>query len=100
MMDKLQAVSNRLEAIVSQMEDPATYADPDLLRRLTREQKELEPVAEAYRAYRAAQARFDGAQELLSDPDLKEMAQEELRDAREEMERLENDGEFLAPELV
>ncbi len=95
MMDKLQAVSNRLEAIVSQMEDPATYADPDLLRRLTREQKELEPVAEAYRAYRAAQARFDGAQELLSDPDLKEMAQEELRDAREEMERLQEEMKIL-----
>ena len=44
MLDKLQAIDQRLEAIVSQMEDPATYADPDLLRRLTREQKELEPV--------------------------------------------------------
>ena len=30
MMDKLQAISNRLEAVVTQMEDPATYADPDL----------------------------------------------------------------------
>ena len=35
MMDKLQAISDRLEAVVTQMEDPATYADPDLLRRLT-----------------------------------------------------------------
>jgi peptide chain release factor 1 len=95
MMDKLQAISNRLEAIVSQMEDPVTYGDPDLLRRLTREQKELEPVAEAYRAYCAAQARFDDAQELLSDPDLKEIAQEELRDAREEMERLQEEMKIL-----
>ncbi len=94
-MDKLQAISNRLEAIVSQMEDPVTYGDPDLLRRLTREQKELEPVAEAYRAYCAAQARFDAAQELLSDPDLKEIAQEELQDAREEMERLQEEMKIL-----
>ena len=56
MMDKLQAISDRLEAVVTQMEDPATYADPDLLRRLTREQKELEPVVEAYRAYGQAEA--------------------------------------------
>ena len=41
MLDKLQAISDRMEAIVSQMEDPATYGDPDLLRRLTKEQKEL-----------------------------------------------------------
>ena len=31
MLDKLQTISDRLEAIVAQMEDPATYADPDLL---------------------------------------------------------------------
>lgn len=36
MMDKLQAISNRLEAIVSQMEDPVTYGDPDLLRQIGR----------------------------------------------------------------
>ena len=88
MLDKLRAVANRQEALVSQLEDPATYADPDLLRRLTREQKELEPVAEAYRAYRRAEADADAAQELLGDPELREMAQEEAREAREEMERL------------
>ena len=55
----------------------------------------MEPVAEAYRAYCAAQARFDDAQELLSDPDLKEIAQEELRDAREEMERLQEEMKIL-----
>ena len=65
MLDKLQAISDRMEAIVSQMEDPATYGDPDLLRRLTKEQKELEPVVLAYRAYRKAEADRDAAQELL-----------------------------------
>ena len=91
MLDKLKTVADRFEAITSQLEDPATYADPDLLRRLTREQKELEPVAEAYRAYRREEEKLSSAQLLLSDsdPDLREMAQEEVRSAREEMERLE-----------
>ena len=95
MLDKLQAIDQRLEAIVSQMEDPATYADPDLLRRLTREQKELEPVAEAYRACRAAEERLASAQELLGDPELREMAQEEMQEAREEAERLREELKIL-----
>ena len=97
MMDKLQAISDRLEAVVTQMEDPATYADPDLLRRLTREQKELEPVVEAYRAYGQAEADLASAQELLSDPEMKEMAQEEIQRARADMERLREELKLLLP---
>ncbi len=95
MLDKLQAISDRMEAIVSQMEDPATYGDPDLLRRLTKEQKELEPVVLAYRAYRKAEADRDAAQELLGDPEMKEMAQEELQEAKAEMERLREELKIL-----
>ncbi len=95
MMDKLQAISDRLEAVVTQMEDPATYADPDLLRRLTREQKELEPVVEAYRAYGQAEADLASAQELLSDPEVKEMAQEEIQRAKADMERLREELKLL-----
>ena len=95
MLDKLQAISDRMEAIVSQMEDPATYGDPDLLRRLTKEQKELEPVVLAYRAYRMAEADRDAAQELLGDPEMKEMAQEELQEAKTEMERLREELKIL-----
>jgi len=77
------------------MEDPATYADPDLLRRLTREQKELEPVVEAYRAYGQAEADLASAQELLSDPEMKEMAQEEIQRAKADMERLREELKLL-----
>jgi peptide chain release factor 1 len=95
MLDKLQTISDRLEAIVAQMEDPATYADPDLLRRLTREQKEIEPVVEVYRAYRQAEADLNAAQELLSDPEMKEMAQEEIQRVRGDMERLREELKLL-----
>ena len=95
MLDKLKTITDRYEALTSQLEDPATYADPDLLRRLTREQKELESVAAAYTAYRAAEARQSSAQELLGDPELKEMAQEELESAKETIARLEEELKVL-----
>ncbi len=95
MLDKLQAIADRLEAVVSQMEDPATYADPELLRRLSREQKELEPVVLSYRAYRRAESDLAAAQELLGDPEMREMAQEEVQTARTEMERLGEELKIL-----
>ncbi len=95
MLDKLKTIDDRFEAITSQLEDPATYADPDLLRRLTQEQKELEPVVEAYRACRRAEENLASAQELLADPELREMAQEEIQEARREMERLREELKVL-----
>ncbi len=95
MLDKLKSVADRYEAIVSQLEDPATYADPALLRRLTQEQKELTPVADAYKAYRKAEADLASARELLGDPELKDMAQEEMAQARADMERLTEEIKVL-----
>ena len=95
MLDKLKTITDRYEALTSQLEDPATYGSPDLLRRLTREQKEIEPVVEAYRAYRRAEDDLASAQELLGDPELKEMAQEEMQAAKADMERLREELKLL-----
>ena len=95
MLDKLKIIAARYDALVTQLEDPATYGDPDLLRRLTQEQKEIEPVANAYQAYRRAGDSLASAQELLGDPELREMAQEEIQAARADMERLEEELKIL-----
>ena len=95
MQDKLKEIAAHYDALVSQMEDPATYGDPDLLRRLTQEQKEIEPVAEAYRACRKAEDAAAAAQELLGDPELREMAREEIRQAKADIERLRRELRLL-----
>ncbi len=95
MLTKLKGIEARFEAVESQLSDSAVYADPALLRKLSREQKELEPIVAAYRAYQAAQRDLEDAKALLGDPDLKEMAQEELQRAKEEMERLEEELRIL-----
>ena len=61
----------------------------------TRELKELEPIVAAYHAWRAAQASRADAEELLHDPDLRELAQEEFAAARAECERLERELTLL-----
>ena len=95
MLDQLKEIANRYEAIVSQLEDPSVYADPGRLAKLTREQKELTPVVEAYRAYCRAESNLQEAQELLGDPEMKEMAQEELQRAKADKERLEGELKLL-----
>ena len=95
MTEKLRAIEERYEALARQLEDPAVYGDPEKLKKLNREQKELAPVVEAFRAYRRAESDLRDAQELLSDPEMKEMAQEELESAKEAIARLEEELKVL-----
>ena len=88
MLEKLQAIVRRLDQVERQLSDPAIYADREMLTRLSREQKELTPIAAAFRAWQQAEDDCAQAQELLSDPEMRELAQEELHRARQERDRL------------
>ena len=91
MLDKLSQIAARLEEVERQLTDPAVYSDRQAMTRLSREQKELTPVVEAYRAYARADADIATATDMLSDPELKELGQEELSAAKAEKERLEGE---------
>jgi len=95
MLDKLKAVAIRYEEITSQLEDGAVYADPQRLAKLTREQKELTPLVEAYGAYRQRESDLAAAEEMLSDPELRELGQEEYKLAKAELERLREELKIL-----
>ncbi len=88
MLDKLQAVANRYEELCAKSEQPDFYADPKLAAKLLREKNELEPIVEAYHAYRQAERDIEDAQELMSDPEMKELAQETYLEAKEKKEEL------------
>ena len=95
MLDKLNEIESRLADVERQLSDPAVYSDQARLRELSRQQKELTPVVAAYRAYRDAEERMADAMELLADPELKALAQEELQQAREDKERLSEELKLL-----
>ena len=88
MLNKLQAVASRFEELCAKSEQPDFYADPKKAAKLLREKNDLEPIVEAYHAYRQAEQDILDAQELLSDPEMKDMAQEEFQAAREARETL------------
>ena len=88
MWEKLKQLARRYDEIGELLEVPEIYADPKKLRALTREQKELSAVVETYRAYQKCEDDIAQALELVSDPELKDIAQEELNTAKAEKERL------------
>ena len=88
MLEKLKAIEERLTEVERQLSDPAVYADRERLTALSREQKELTPVVSCYRAYAQAVQTAEDAAAMLSDPELRELAQEELTSAKADMERL------------
>ena len=88
MWEKLEQIARRCAEIGELLTVPEIYGDAKELRRLTQEQKELEPVAQCYEDYRRAERTITEATELLSDAELRDMAQEELRQAKADKERL------------
>ena len=91
MQEKLSALAAHLTEVEQQLADPAVYADREKLTALRREQKELTPVVECWQAYLRAQDTAREAEEMLSDPELRALAQEELAGAKGDMERLQEE---------
>ena len=95
MMEKLRALDLHYADVEARLSAPETYEDPALVARLNKEQRELEPVVMAYRAYQRRRQDLEDAEALMGDPDMKELAQEEYQQAREELARLEEEIKVL-----
>ena len=95
MFEKLNALSQRMDELEARLAEPGLYDDPGRAARLLKERNELEPIVQAFRAYRDAQRAQDEALEMLSDPEMKELAQEELQQAKADLARLEEELKVL-----
>ena len=95
MEDKLIAIVDKYESLKKRMQESDVYSNPTLYARLAREQKEITPIVETYQRYEKAKRDMEGAKELLSDPDFKELAQEEYDAAQIDMEQMEEELRIL-----
>ena len=95
MLEKLQAVENRFEEICARSEQPDFYADPKKAAATLRERNQLEPIVEAYRAYRQAEKDMAEAEELMADPEMKELCQQTYQQAKADKESLHQQLQIL-----
>jgi len=88
-LSKLDTLSDRQEEVAGLLADPEVMSDQNQFRQLSMEYSQLEPVVIEYKNYRQAMDDIETAEEMLSDPELKEMAQEELSSTKKSLAELE-----------
>ena len=98
MLEKLKLVEEKYLELCARAEQPDFYADPKRAAAYLKEQKELEPVVTAFRAYRRARQDMLDASELMAgqaDAELKALCQEEYAAAKKRSEELEQELRIL-----
>ena len=95
MLAKLEQLETRLAELNSLLSHEEITRDMDQYRKLNREHSDIDPVVGKYIAYRSAMEDEQAAEEMRSDPDSKEFAEEEVKAARERMAILENELQKL-----
>ena len=99
--DRLTSAGDEFRELEARLADPATHADPAVLRAVSQRYRELEPLVAAWAEYRSRQDDLGAARELLAaatDADERELAATEIDDADADLERLEGElRELLLP---
>ena len=95
--ERLTQVSERYEEIGFLLSDPSVFSDQNRFRDLSKEYSQLEPVVQAWSQWQATRESIEEAQQMLqeSDPELREMATEELEAGEKKTEALEKDIQLL-----
>ncbi len=96
--DKLKSIKEKYDALSEQIVRPEIIADNKEWTRLVKEHSSLEPIVGAYESYCKIQTDIDGAKEMLhseTDPELLEMAKEELEEKKAALQKVEDNLKIL-----
>ncbi len=95
MLERLEAIEARYNEINEEIMKPEVISNVKMTLELTKEQASLREAYEAFQTYKALEKNIEDAKEMIKDPELGEMAREELKDSEEKMEKLKADLEII-----
>lgn len=95
MRDRLEQLAHRLIEVDALLAEPEIAGDMDRYRKISRERAELDPVVAVFNSFLATEGDIEAAQEMMADPDMRGMAEEELMLGKEKLEQLEADLQVL-----
>ncbi len=98
MFDRLEDLLIRMEEILSELQEPDVANDQKRFRKLMKEQNDLSPIVEAYKEYKTCKQTIEDSLQMLeeeSDEEMRELAKEELNDAKARVEELERELKIL-----
>ena len=93
--DKLENLVGRLDELDRILASGEATRDMDQYRKMTREHAELGPVVALYQQWQQTEADLASAQEMMADPEMKDLAEEEMKVAKEQLPQLETDLQKL-----
>lgn len=98
MFDKLEDLLIRFDELMSELSEPDVANNPDRFRKLMKEQSDLTPIVEAYKEYKQCKQDIQDSLAMLeeeSDEEMRELAKEELNEAKSRVEELEKELKIL-----
>lgn len=95
MFQKLEDVEKKYEDLTKKISDPEIIAAQTEWKTYMKEHADLEPIVIKYREYKKVQAQLNEAKEMLSDPELKDLAEAEMLEAKEKLPQLEEELKLL-----
>ena len=95
MFEKLEVVEKRYDELTNQIADPEIIANTGEWQKLMKEHSSIEEIVEKYREYKNTLKSMDEAKELMEDPEMKELAEEEYYASKEKIPAIEEELKFL-----
>ena len=95
MFEKLELVEKRYEELNKLISDPAVISNQNEWKKLMKEHSDIEDVVFKFREYKKVKQTFEDAKEMLNDPELKELAEMEMLEAKDRLPEIEEELKFL-----
>ena len=95
MQKKLAALSDRIQELNTLLSSETITNDMDQYRKITKEHSDITPIVDEYHAYKKNEANLNEAQSMLSDPEMKEFAQEEIEQCKLKLVTIEDNLQKL-----
>jgi peptide chain release factor 1 len=95
MFSKLSEVEAKYDQLMAEMATPAVQGDTTTFRNHSKALAEIQPLVQSFRRYKDVVSQLNAAEELLKDPDMRELAQEELATLTAERDRLLDELKLL-----
>ena len=95
MFDKLEAVEKRYEELTKMIADPEVISNQSEWQKMMKEHAGMEEIVLKFREYKKVKQSMEEAEELMQDPDMKELAEEEYYSSKEQIPRLEEELKIL-----
>jgi len=91
MKDKLEALVKRIDDLNTELSNSNVTNDMERYKKISKEHSEITPIVEIYKKYQKVNLNITEAKELLSDPEMKSFAQEEIEQGENQIEEVESE---------